>query len=90
MSDAKVSAAFISPVYLGWLALHFLAVGVENHLCRYGFPLLLLLLIEIVFGVMLVIQQWPVLIALAHVGTAVLLLVSMVTLYHVVRPPRSV
>ena len=82
--------AFISLVYLGWLALHFLAVGVENNLCRYGFPLLLLLLVEIVFGVMLVIQQWPVLIAMAHVGTAVLLLVSMVTLCHVVRPPRSV
>lgn len=82
-------AALIALLYIGWLAFHVLHVGVQNNLCRYGFLLLLPLVVGTTLGVMNVVMQLPITVAVAHHGVAVLLLLSMVSLYHVVHPPRS-
>ncbi|OGI48772.1 MAG: hypothetical protein A2151_00270 [Candidatus Muproteobacteria bacterium RBG_16_65_34] len=81
--------ALITLLYVGWLALRVLRVGFEESLCRYGMLVLAILLAESALGVVEVVAHLPLAVAVAHHGMAALLLLSLVTLYHVVRPPRT-
>ncbi len=81
--------ALIALLYIGWLSLHVLRVGIEGNLCRYGLLVLIMLLSTTALGVMTVVTHLPLAVAVAHSGVAVLLLLSLVTLYHVVRPARA-
>jgi cytochrome c oxidase assembly protein subunit 15 len=76
-------------VYVGWLGLRVLRLGYEEKLCRYGMLILLVLLAELGLGIADVMTRLPIVIAVAHNIFAALLLMSLVTLYHVVRPPRT-
>ena len=75
-------------VYVGWLALHILRVGHEQNFCRYGMLVLVMLLAQMGLGIMEVVAHLPLAAAVAHSALAALLLATLVTLYHVVRPPR--
>jgi cytochrome c oxidase assembly protein subunit 15 len=75
--------------YVGWLALHVLRVGHEGNFCRYGMLVLFVLLLQTGLGITEVVAHLPLALAVAHSAVAALLLASLVTLYHVVRPPRT-
>jgi cytochrome c oxidase assembly protein subunit 15 len=81
--------ALIVLLYAGWLALRIMRIGTQESLRWHGLLLLLLLLEEAILGVMQVMAHLPLAVALAHNAVAALLLLSLITLYHMVRPPRS-
>jgi len=78
--------ALIVFLYVGWLALHVLRVGHEQSVCRYGMLLLLVFLAQMALGVVEVVAHLPLAVAVAHSALAALLLLTLVTLYHVLRP----
>ncbi|MDA8419892.1 MAG: COX15/CtaA family protein [Pseudomonadota bacterium] len=81
-------AALIVLLYVGWLALRTMRVGYDSNLCRYGMLVLVLLLGETVAGVMDIVLRMPLMVAVVHGAAGVLLLLSLVTLNHVLRPQR--
>jgi cytochrome c oxidase assembly protein subunit 15 len=82
--------ALMTVLYVGWLSLYLLRVGFQEKLCRYGLLLLVMLLFAAALGVMEVVAHLPIVLAVAHNAVAALLLMSVVTLYHVNRaPPRT-
>jgi len=81
--------ALITLLYLGWLSLHVLLRGTHENLCRYGMLILIILSVEIILGVMQMVAYPPLLLAVLHSGAAALLLLSVITLYHITRPPQS-
>jgi heme a synthase len=81
--------ALITLLYAGWLALHVLRVGGQDKLRLYGLLVLLLLAEEILLGVMQVETHLPLAVAVMHNAVAALLLLGLITLYHVVRSPRK-
>jgi cytochrome c oxidase assembly protein subunit 15 len=81
--------ALITLMYVGWLALHLLRVGNQENLCRYGLLVLTLLLSQTALGIMAAVTHLPLAVVVGHNAVAALLLMSLVTLYHVVRPPRT-
>lgn len=78
--------ALITFLYVGWLALRTVRVAGNTALCRYGLLILILLLVQMALGIMTVVLHLPVAVAVAHNGVAALLLLSVVTLNHVIRP----
>jgi heme a synthase len=78
--------ALVTLLYVGWLALHTMRLGSHNHLCRFGMLVLLLLLAQIALGIINVLAHLPIVIAVAHHGVAALLMLSLITLNHAVRP----
>lgn len=82
--------ALIAALYLGWFSLHLLRIGIKDALCRYGLLLLVMLSFAIAFGVMESVGGLPLLLAVTHSAVAALLLLTLVTVYHVLRaPPRA-
>ncbi len=79
-------SALVALLYVGWLATHVFCTGNGGTLCRYGLVVLILLLLEVSFGIMAVVNQLPTGLLLAHSVIGVLLLLSVVTLYHATRP----
>jgi cytochrome c oxidase assembly protein subunit 15 len=84
---AHRAGALITLLYVGWLAFYVVKLGGEDRVCRYGLLVLLVLLFAAVLGVMQVLMHLPLAVAVAHSVAAVLLLLSLVTLVHVVRAP---
>lgn len=80
--------AVVTLLYVGWLGLRVMRIGGETRLCRYGLLVLLALALQVTLGVMNVVMHLPLAIAVAHNGVAALLLLSVITLNHVVRPRR--
>lgn len=78
--------ALLALLYPGWLALHLLRVGHEENLCRYGLLLLVMLSFATALGVMAAVGGLPLRTAVGHSAAAALFLMSLITLYHVVRP----
>lgn len=78
--------SLIALLYAGWLAMRVFWTGVEHDLCRYGLMVLALLLCEVSLGIMAVLTGEPMVTLLAHATVAALLLLSMITLYHVTLP----
>lgn len=81
--------ALITLLYVGWLALHVMRVGFQDKLTLHGLLVLLLLAEDILLGVTQVAAHLPLAVAVAHNAVAALLLLSLITLYHMVRPPRT-
>lgn len=81
--------ALIVLLYVGWLALRVLRIGNEQNLCRYGMLLLLIFMAQMALGIVEVVAHLPLAVAVAHSAFAALLLLALVTLYHVLRPPRT-
>jgi cytochrome c oxidase assembly protein subunit 15 len=84
----RVGAAAVL-MYVGWLALYLLRVGFQDNLCRYGLLLLTVLLCAAALGTVEVLAHLPLAVAVAHNVMGVLLLLSLVTVYHVTRPPSN-
>src|SRR4030065_490690 len=78
--------AFVTLLYVGWLALHTMRVGSRDHLCRSGLLVLLLLLAQLALGIVNVLAHLPLAIAVAHHAVAALLMLSLITLNHALRP----
>lgn len=78
--------SLIALLYAGWLAMRVFWTGAEHNLCRYGLMVLALLVCEVSLGIMTVVTGEPVVTLLAHATVAALLLLSMITLYHVALP----
>jgi cytochrome c oxidase assembly protein subunit 15 len=78
--------AVITLLYVGWLALHTICLGARDNLCRYGLLVLILLLAETTLGIITVLMHLPVIMVVAHSVMAALLMLSLITLNHVVRP----
>lgn len=81
--------ALITFLYVGWLALHTLRTGWQDRLARYGLLVLFVLLLQLGLGIMNVLAHLPTALAVAHNAVACLLLLSLVTLNHVVRPRKN-
>jgi cytochrome c oxidase assembly protein subunit 15 len=79
-------SALIALLYVGWLATRVFWTGDGSNLCRYGLAILVLLMLEVSLGIMAVVNQLPIGLLLAHSVVGVLLLLSVVTLYHATRP----
>jgi heme A synthase len=79
-------AALIALLYVGWLGLHLWRTGVRDHLCRYGMLLLAALLVAAGLGIMGAVTRLPPETVMAHSAAAAALILSLVTLYHVLRP----
>ena len=82
-------AALIALLYLGWLGLRVMRIGAGEGFWFYGLLVLLCLTAEIVLGIMQSIAHLPLVLAVAHNAVAALLLLSLITLYHMVRSPRT-
>ena len=78
--------ALIALIYVTWLGLHVWHIGTRDHLCRYGMLVLATLLAAAGLGIMGAVTWLPPVTAVAHSAAAALLLLSLVTLYHVARP----
>jgi cytochrome c oxidase assembly protein subunit 15 len=78
--------ALVVLLYVGWLACHIFLVGLENHLCRYGLWIMVVLLAIISLGIMAVVMRSPIPIVVGHSAVSALLLLALVTLYHSVFP----
>jgi cytochrome c oxidase assembly protein subunit 15 len=78
--------SLIALLYVGWLAMCVFWTGAEHNLCRYGLVVLALLVCEVSLGIMTVVTGMPMITLLAHATVAALLLLSMITLYHVTLP----
>lgn len=78
--------ALIALIYVAWLGLYVWRIGVRDHLCRYGMLVLTTLLATVSLGIMGSVTRLPPVTAVAHSTAAALLLLSLVTLYHVARP----
>lgn len=78
--------ALVTLLYVGWLALHTMRIGSRDHLCRYGMLVLLLLLAQVTLGIINVLAHLPLVIAVAHHAVAALLMLSLITLNHALRP----
>ena len=82
--------AFMAILYVGWLALHTMRVGAKDNLCRYGLLVFILLIVQLGLGIMAELAHLPVVMVVAHSAVGALLLLSLITLNHVVRPrPRE-
>ena len=81
--------ALIAVLYVGWLSLHVLRVGIENNLCRFGLLVFAMLLASVTLGAAQVVTHLPLAVAIMHSGVAAMLLMSLITLYHVVKSPRA-
>ena len=78
--------ALVVLLYVGWLACHIFLVGLENHLCRYGLWIMVVLLALISLGIMAVVMRLPLPVVVGHSAVSALLLLAVVTLYHSVSP----
>lgn len=81
--------ALITLLYIGWLALRVVRVGRDEKICRYGLLVLVALVVQVSLGITNVLTHLPLPIAVAHNGVAALLLLSMITLNHVLRPRKA-
>jgi cytochrome c oxidase assembly protein subunit 15 len=78
--------ALVTLLYVGWLALHTMRLGSRDRLCRYGLLVLLLLLAQAALGIISVLAHLPIVIVVAHHTIGALLMLSLITLNHVLRP----
>jgi cytochrome c oxidase assembly protein subunit 15 len=82
-------AALVALLYLGWLSLHVMWVGMQAAVFRYGLLLLVMLSFATALGVIETLGGLHVSAAVAHSAAAVVLLLTVVTFYHVLRAPRA-
>lgn len=86
---AHRAAGLIALLYLGWFSLHVLRVGIQEKLCRYGVLLLVMLSFATALGILEAVGGLDLAAALGHSAAAAILLLTLVTLYHVLHAPRA-
>ena len=96
-TDARVTIHFVHRLgalvvlaYLGIIAHRLITGAHEVRVRRVGMVMLALLILQIGLGVSNVLLSLPLAVAVAHNGVAVLLLFSVITAYHILRPPQAV
>lgn len=82
--------ALITFLFIGWLSLKLIFGSDVNRLQSLGRMLLFVLLAQVSLGIINVLYSLPLFIAVAHNGVGALLLLTMVTLNHTVRPPSQI
>ncbi len=95
-NDARVTihmmhrlGAIIVALYLGWLG-GWLVVATSNRGLRYaGGAIVILLISQIGLGIANIVLHLPLPVAVAHTSGAALLLLSLVTLNHLIRPETT-
>ena len=92
-NDARVTihlvhriGAVVTLLFLGWLALRAIRLGTSSVVRTVAVAVLLILLLQVSLGIANVLLTLPLSVAVAHNGVGALLLLSMVTLNHVLRP----
>ena len=95
-TDARVTihlmhrvGAVLVLIYLGALSWWLIQGNHDRRVKTAGVVLALALLAQVALGIGNVVLGLPLLVAVAHNGVAALLLLTLITVYHVVRPPRS-
>jgi cytochrome c oxidase assembly protein subunit 15 len=83
----RIVAAMVG-LYGLWLALYLIKVGFKDRISRYGLLLFLVLSCALVLGVVQVLAHLPLVLAVAHNALSAVLLMTLVTIIHVVRAPR--
>lgn len=78
--------ALITFLVVGWLALKLLACKTSEALRTAGITLLIVLLLQITLGILNVVLSLPLANAVAHNGGGALLLLTVVTINHIIRP----
>lgn len=78
--------ALVTFLYLGWLAIRTMRVKLDPTLRRLGAALLAVLVTQVSLGIANVELSLPLPVAVAHNGVAALLLLTLVTLNHSLRP----
>jgi len=73
-------------LYLGILAIRAIHLGARDRLCRFGLLVMVLLLAQVTLGIITVLTHLPIVLAVAHSAFGALLLLSVITLNHAVRP----
>lgn len=86
---AHRASALIAVLYLGWLSMRLLRVGMQEGVCRYGLLLLVMLSFATALGIIETVGNLPLVAAVGHSAAAAILLLTLVTLYHVLRAPRQ-
>lgn len=84
----RVVAAMVG-LYGLWLALYLIKVGFRDRISRYGLLLFLVLSCALVLGVVQVLAHLPLVLAVAHNALSAVLLMTQVTIIHVLRAPRA-
>lgn len=79
-------AALTALIYVMWLGLHLWRTGTRDHLCRYGLLVLGALLLTAAVGIMGAVTRLMPATVVAHGAAGALLVLSLATLYHGVRP----
>lgn len=82
--------ALITFLFIGWLSLKLIFGNEVNQLKRLGRILLVILIAQVCLGIANVLYSLPLFVAVAHNGVGALLLLTMVTLNHAVRPPSQI
>lgn len=82
--------ALITFLFIGWLSLKLMFGTDVNKLQSLGRLLLFVLIAQVSLGIINVVYSLPLFIAVAHNGVGALLLLTMVTLNHTVRPPSQI
>jgi len=80
--------ALVTFLYIGWLAFKLLKSEVLS-LKNLGLILLIVLVAQVSLGIANVLLSLPLLVAVAHNGVGALLLLTMVTINHAIKPPSQ-
>jgi cytochrome c oxidase assembly protein subunit 15 len=96
-TDARVTIHFLHRLgalallaYLGLLGFFLMSGQHEPRIKRAGAALVLVLFVQIGLGISNVLLGLPLGVAVSHNGGAALLLLTLATVYHIVRPPQVV
>jgi cytochrome c oxidase assembly protein subunit 15 len=84
----RIVAAMVG-LYGLWLALYLIKVGFHDRIARYGLLLFVVLSCALVLGVVQVLAHLPLALAVAHNALSAVLLMTLVTIIHVLRAPRA-
>lgn len=85
----RLVAAMVG-LYGFWLSLYLVKVGFQDQVARYGLLLFLVLSFVLVLGVVQVLTHLPLALAVAHNALTAVLLMTLLMIIHVMRPPRPV
>ena len=95
-NDARVTihvmhrlGALVVALYLSWLSGRLIATSRTRALRFAGIAIAVLLAVQLGLGIANVLLHLPLAVAVAHTGGAALLLLSLVTLNHLLRPETA-
>lgn len=81
--------AIVTLLFIGWLGLKLWRNVEDRNLKNLGIFVLIVLVVQISLGIANVLFSLPLFVAVAHNGVGALLLLTLVTINHAVRPPSQ-